>query len=279
MATTNHTCSVPVCDRPVKTAGLCNAHYQRQRKGQDISTPVASRSPRADKCKMDGCAKPVFCRAMCGMHYNRERSYGSVHYEPAPRVVTELPPLTCVWPGCETRTRHRAMCPEHFEQWDELWPLKRSDSPEARLRSRTFTTDGCWYWLGTLSHDYYGNFKVGDLKTKVHRAVWLIKNGEIPEGLQVDHKCHVTYCVRPDHLRLATPRQNSDNRRGANRGNRSGYRGVTWSPQMQQWQGRFMVQYQPFVVGYFDDPYEAHLAVEAERRRVQIERGLIQDAA
>ncbi|XWX91267.1 HNH endonuclease [Salmonella enterica] len=28
----------------------------------------------------------------------------------------------------------------------------------------------------------------------------------------VDHKCHNTLCVNPSHLRLVTPKQNSENR-------------------------------------------------------------------
>ncbi|MCA1647262.1 MAG: HNH endonuclease [Chloroflexi bacterium] len=37
-----------------------------------------------------------------------------------------------------------------------------------------------------------------------HRVVWRRVYGPIPRGLTVDHKCNVTLCQRPDHLRLLT---------------------------------------------------------------------------
>lgn len=49
----------------------------------------------------------------------------------------------------------------------------------------------------------------------VHRAVWEAINGPIPEGMTVDHRCHVITCANPRHLRLLTNVANAmDNGQG-----------------------------------------------------------------
>lgn len=42
----------------------------------------------------------------------------------------------------------------------------------------------------------------------VHRIVWAIGGGDIPEGMVVRHRCDNPPCVRPDHLELGTQADN-----------------------------------------------------------------------
>ena len=51
-----------------------------------------------------------------------------------------------------------------------------------------------------------------------HRYAWEREHGPIPDGMFIDHACHAPACVLVEHLRLATPQQNSQNRRGATKG-------------------------------------------------------------
>lgn len=50
--------------------------------------------------------------------------------------------------------------------------------------------------------------------TTAHRAAWVAHTGEqIPDGMTVDHVCHVRRCVNPAHLRLLSNLANArDNR-------------------------------------------------------------------
>jgi HNH endonuclease len=55
-----------------------------------------------------------------------------------------------------------------------------------------------------------------------HRVVWRRVYGPVPDGpdskpLEIDHKCDITLCQRPDHLQLLTKAANVK-RRGATRG-------------------------------------------------------------
>ena len=111
---------------------------------------------------------------------------------------------------------------------------------EVRFWEKVEKTDTCWNWTGATTKkggEGYGQVTVGGgVKTVAHRASYEMAYGKIPEGLTVDHLCHNTKCVNPEHLRAVTQKQNSENRAGASRRNTSsGIRGVTWHGPAAKW--------------------------------------------
>lgn len=65
-------CAVDGCDRPVRTAGFCNTHYERQRRGAEVSAPVQRRERGERLCKVSGCGQRRGRSAIyCTMHLNR----------------------------------------------------------------------------------------------------------------------------------------------------------------------------------------------------------------
>jgi len=87
----------------------------------------------------------------------------------------------------------------------------RSDlTPQERYNAQTDKSGDCWLWMGRLSAgDRYASFMVEGRNVKVHRWVYEQEVGPIPDGMQIDHMCGVTGCVRPDHLRVVTPAENA----------------------------------------------------------------------
>lgn len=93
------------------------------------------------------------------------------------------------------------------------------DEPEVRFWLLVKSSrDGCWEWQGRYANsDHYGSIRIGDRYALVHRYSWEIHFGEIPDGLQVCHKCDNRLCVRPDHLFLGTNQDNCDDKVAKNR--------------------------------------------------------------
>jgi hypothetical protein len=69
---------------------------------------------------------------------------------------------------------------------------------------------GCWIWMGALSGGGYGCAGYPQEKRigSVHRMMWEDRNGPVPDGLELDHKCRVRSCVNPDHLEPVTRQVN-----------------------------------------------------------------------
>lgn len=75
--------------------------------------------------------------------------------------------------------------------------------------SRVEKTNGCWLWLGArMGRDGYGHMRVKHSNRTIHRLVWELTNGPIPEGKFILHKCDTRPCCRPDHLFIGTARDN-----------------------------------------------------------------------
>lgn len=141
-------------------------------------------------------------------------------------------------------------------------------STEERFWSKVDKTGECWLWTALCNHDGYGRFKYEGKMVYSHRLAYEWVYCEIPEGAQVDHRCHTRNCVRPEHLRLATHAQNQQNRRGANSDSATGIRGVGWHKQARKYYARVKLSGKMYSAGYFDTLEEAEAAVIAKRREL-----------
>jgi hypothetical protein len=90
----------------------------------------------------------------------------------------------------------------------------RNDSDtKTRFWSKVYrpTMWACWEWTGGLLTTGYGQFgtrKYPPRTRLAHRVAYELVNGDIPQGLDLDHLCRNRACVNPAHLEPVTRRVN-----------------------------------------------------------------------
>lgn len=148
---------------------------------------------------------------------------------------------TCTLPNCAAPIgRHGAKgyCPMHYKRYRAngdplaLRVFKRGTLVHAKVVALGWDTTprGCWEYRGTRDPDGYGTVSDNRKPARVHRIMYEMSNGAIPNGMVIRHTCDNTSCINPEHLLVGTHRQNSqdavDRERSAN-GERHGMNRIT----------------------------------------------------
>lgn len=139
-------------------------------------------------------------------------------------------------------------------------------SLEERFWSKVDKSEGCWLWTAGLNRKGYGVI-VKDRKARgAHLVSYEMANGPIPKGQTVDHRYTCPKrCVNPEHLRLATTKQQRENLAGPQVNNASGVRGVMWAPRQRRWKATVGHHGKHVHVGYFLRIEDAEAAVTRKR--------------
>lgn len=173
----------------------------------------------------------------------------------------------CDFEGCGRPLKGNGLCNGHNEQrraGRTLTPLRNrvDGSTLERFAAYVVERGQCHIWTGPLTRWGYGVVSVKGVGHLAHKYAYEREYGSVARGVVLDHICYTPACVRVDHLRAVSPRENSENRKGAQANSRSGIRGVCyvegrgWLEQAGRGAGSF--------AGYHPT---AEQASEAARRR------------
>lgn len=139
---------------------------------------------------------------------------------------------------------------------------------EERFWDKVQQSEGCWAWTAHVGKNGYGQLGGGPRSAGIlqaHRVSYELNRGPIPEGMFIDHICHNRGCVNPEHLRLATVKQNAENMGRLRADNKSGIRGVHWDKDNCNWRARLQHNGKGIHVGSYSTREEAEVAVIAKR--------------
>lgn len=118
--------------------------------------------------------------------------------------------------------------------------------------------------VGSQSPDGYRYVKFNEKFTGVHRIIFLMAYGYLPE--EIDHKDGNGLNNRLENLRPATREQNQQNKKPY-RNNTSGAKGVTWKPSKKLWIVRVQTNNTRKHVGSFKDFELAALVADMAREK------------
>lgn len=94
---------------------------------------------------------------------------------------------------------------------------------------------------------------------KVHRIIWEIHNGIIPDNMEIDHINHKRDDNRIENLRITSRRVNPMNI-AISSANSSGCMGVSWIDRISKWQVYIGVNGKQIYIGVFENFEDAVLA-------------------
>jgi hypothetical protein len=129
--------------------------------------------------------------------------------------------------------------------------------------------DGNLYWLkpsgrrqlykpaGTPSGNGYLMLRFDCKRPLVHRVVWEMHNGQIPDGLEIDHIDRNPLNNRIENLRLATSQENKRNRYS---------RGFSWHKATQKWRAQIYINSKQKYLSLYDNIIDARAAYLRARR-------------
>ena len=112
---------------------------------------------------------------------------------------------------CSRHVKSRGYCRGHYIR---LW--RNSTFPKLVIRTeqerfwikvdRSGGPDACWLWMAFKLATGYGRFAPTGQRVMVfaHRYAYKLLVGQIPDGLELDHRCRNPSCVNVTHLEPVT---------------------------------------------------------------------------
>jgi hypothetical protein len=120
---------------------------------------------------------------------------------------------------------------------------------------------------GFYDSNGYRQVQLNDKKYRVHRIIYELLKGPIPESLFIDHVNGRKDDNRIENLRLATHAENLRNR-GATKNSKTGVKGVSWRKDTQKYQAKIKVNGVKKHLGYYNTLEEAAAAYNTAAKKL-----------
>ncbi|MBT9571084.1 MAG: HNH endonuclease [Pseudomonas umsongensis] len=115
---------------------------------------------------------------------------------------------------------------------------------------------------GRVIHDGYREIRLLGGYYREHRVIYEILNGEIPDGMLIDHVNGIRTDNRIENLRLVDTLGNTRNNAKSAK-NKTGHVGVSWCKAVGKWRAQIGVNNRQVWIGSFDDFDQAVAARKA----------------
>ena len=228
-------------------------------------------------CTVEDCENPFLAKGLCSKHYQRWKKYGDANVVGSRRMYT-----SCTVGGCATQGKFaKGYCLKHYQRFKKYGSAEvvrkhgpKSDMPDTeRFGEKVDYSPSCWLWKGYCNKGGYGSFSVKGSMGLAHRYSFEVFVEPVPENMYLDHKYSSfgcpRHCVNPEHLRLVTKQQNSENHKGTARGkSKSGIRNVHWDAQSGKWKVQVVHKGRSYHGGLFTDLLEAEKSAIALRLKL-----------
>jgi hypothetical protein len=120
--------------------------------------------------------------------------------------------------------------------------------------------------VGWVNNSGYIQFEFNSKNYMLHRVIYEMRFGKIPENMQIDHIDLNPLNNKLENLRLCNQYQNRQNSR-LNKNNTTGFRGVVKTPN-GNFQARFTENGKKLYLGLFNTAEEAFNCVEKRRKEL-----------
>lgn len=125
------------------------------------------------------------------------------------KSISDLP---CSVAGCSGKRFGKGFCVKHYARWVRHGDPNHVSVVVGDVKARLIASvnksaEGCHVWQG-FSKNGYGVTSLNGRLEQAHRASWKVFIGDIPLGMQVNHKCHNRLCINPEHLYVGTQVEN-----------------------------------------------------------------------
>ena len=144
--------------------------------------------------------------------------------------------------------------------------------PRENLRWNSRFANKSAGYLHTHDKDGYRRWMVNiDYNGKSHfvtcsRVIFLLQNGYLTEGKQIDHEDVNSTNNSIDNIREITPDQNQRNRK-LQKNNTSGHKGVYWDKRNKKWKVQIFANGKSYYFGLYENKEDAiKVAIEARKK-------------